>query len=94
MRYSKDQQELKSREIFGSEELTKKQSTLWSENEALEHTRELFAAVLKGIPQRVRMLDNSEILLSRSPNPERARRAHEFLARGGDAPDDDPTDNY
>lgn len=65
---------------------------VWSKTEALERTDELFAAVLRGVPQRVRMPDGQEILLIPAFNVDAARKGYDFLAQAGRGPDDDPTD--
>lgn len=63
-------------------------SAIWTEAEALEKTRELFNAVLTGVPQRVRMPDMTEILLTVEQTDGDADRSHAFLAQGPKLPND------
>ena len=68
-----------SSEICG---LNDHRSVVWTETEALEKTRELFDAVLTGVPQRVRMPDLTEILLTLAQTDDDANRSHAYLTRG------------
>jgi len=64
-------------------------SNIWTEAEAIENPRELFAAVLAGKPQRVRMPNLADILLTLEQTDADAERSLAALLKRPDYPDAD-----
>lgn len=64
-------------------------SSVWTKSEAVENAEELFAAVLAGRPQRVRMPNMSHILLTLEQTDEDAERSLKALLERPDYSDVD-----